>query len=100
MHGWTEGGLVSQGLLLSCVSLGPHYALLSSQKYEILQNIEADGSIKRKGIIQINDRIIEINRTNPLGMKGEMAEEFGHTMQNLWCGKYNYIIANKLRVSF
>jgi hypothetical protein len=30
----------------------------------ILQNIEADGRIQRQGILQINDRIIEINRTN------------------------------------
>jgi hypothetical protein len=30
----------------------------------LLQNIEADGRIKRQGILQINDRIIEINRTN------------------------------------
>jgi hypothetical protein len=30
----------------------------------VLQNIEADGRIKRQGILQINDRIIEINRTN------------------------------------
>ncbi|UJR15331.1 hypothetical protein I4U23_002281 [Adineta vaga] len=30
----------------------------------VLQNIEADGRVKRHGILQINDRIIEINRTN------------------------------------
>lgn len=30
----------------------------------VLQNIEADGRIQRQGIVQINDRIIEINRTN------------------------------------
>ena len=30
----------------------------------VLQNIEADGRIRRQGILQINDRIIEINRTN------------------------------------
>ncbi|CAF3675334.1 unnamed protein product [Rotaria sordida] len=30
----------------------------------ILQNIEADGRIKRQGILQLNDRIIEINRIN------------------------------------
>ncbi|CAF3260719.1 unnamed protein product, partial [Rotaria sp. Silwood2] len=30
----------------------------------VLQNIEADGRIKRQGILQLNDRIIEINRTN------------------------------------
>jgi hypothetical protein len=32
-------------------------------------------------------------------MKGEMAEEFGSTIKSLWCGKYSYVIANKLRVS-
>lgn len=30
----------------------------------VLQNIEDDGRIKRQGILEINDRIIEINRTN------------------------------------
>lgn len=30
----------------------------------VLQNIEDDGRVQRQGILQINDRIIEINRTN------------------------------------
>jgi hypothetical protein len=30
----------------------------------VLQNIEADGRIKRHGVLQIDDRIIEINRIN------------------------------------
>ncbi|UJR31222.1 hypothetical protein I4U23_018726 [Adineta vaga] len=30
----------------------------------LLQNIESDGRIKRQGILEINDRIIEINRIN------------------------------------
>lgn len=30
----------------------------------VLQNIESDGRIKRQGILEINDRIIEINRIN------------------------------------
>ncbi|CAF1041998.1 unnamed protein product [Adineta ricciae] len=30
----------------------------------VLQNIEADGRVKRHGILQINDRIVEINRIN------------------------------------
>jgi hypothetical protein len=30
----------------------------------VLQNIEDEGRIKRQGILQIDDRIIEINRTN------------------------------------
>ena len=40
----------------------------------------------------------ELNRTNPLGMKGAMAEEFGSIIKNLWSGKSNYINANRLRV--
>ncbi|CAF0764881.1 unnamed protein product [Didymodactylos carnosus] len=40
---------------------------------------------------------LEINKTNPLGMKGAMVEEFGVLMDNLWSGKYNYTSANKLR---
>lgn len=39
----------------------------------------------------------EINRTNPLGMKGAMAEEFAGVMKNIWCGKYNWVNANRLR---
>jgi hypothetical protein len=42
----------------------------------------------------------EMNRTNPLGMKGAMAEEFGGLIKNLWSGKYNWINANRLRVCF
>jgi len=30
----------------------------------LLQDIESDGRIKRQGILEINDRIIEINRIN------------------------------------
>lgn len=30
----------------------------------LLQNIEADGRIKRQGVLEINDRIVEINRIN------------------------------------
>lgn len=39
----------------------------------------------------------EINRTNPLGMKGIMAEEFANVIQNLWSGQSSYINANRLR---
>ncbi len=39
-----------------------------------------------------------MNRTNPLGMKGAMAEEFGVLIKNLWNGKYNWTNANSLRV--
>jgi len=30
----------------------------------LLQNIESDGRIKRQGVLEINDRIVEINRIN------------------------------------
>jgi hypothetical protein len=40
----------------------------------------------------------EINLTNPLGMKGAMAEEFGGLIKSLWNGKYNWTNANQLRV--
>ncbi|UJR31273.1 hypothetical protein I4U23_018773 [Adineta vaga] len=40
---------------------------------------------------------MEINRTNPLGMKGIMAEEFANVIKNLWSGAFNYIDANRLR---
>ena len=30
----------------------------------LLQNIEPDGRIKRQGVLEINDRIVEINRVN------------------------------------
>lgn len=30
----------------------------------LLQNIESDGRIKRQGILEVNDRIVEINRVN------------------------------------
>ncbi|CAF1053922.1 unnamed protein product [Adineta ricciae] len=40
---------------------------------------------------------LEINRTNALGMKGIMAEEFANVVKKLWSGAYNYIDANQLR---
>ncbi|CAF3581966.1 unnamed protein product [Rotaria sp. Silwood1] len=40
----------------------------------------------------------EINRTNPLGMKGAIAEEFGSLIKNLWNGKLNWTNANRLRI--
>jgi hypothetical protein len=42
--------------------------------------------------------LLEINRNNPLGMKGAMAEEFAALIKNLWNGKYNWTNANRLRV--
>lgn len=48
--------------------LGIHVIPYNSNENQVngllLQNIEADGRIKRQGILQINDRIIEINRIN------------------------------------
>jgi hypothetical protein len=48
--------------------LGIHVVPASTDEQHVnglvLQNIEADGRIKRQGILQIHDRIVEINRTN------------------------------------
>jgi len=48
--------------------LGIHVVPASTNEEQVnglvLQNIEADGRVKRQGILQINDRIIEINRKN------------------------------------
>lgn len=48
--------------------LGIHVVPASTNEDQVnglvLQNIEADGRVKRQGILQINDRIIEINRKN------------------------------------
>ncbi|CAF0984223.1 unnamed protein product [Adineta steineri] len=50
----------------------------------------------RDYFIQSN-HLSELNRTNPLGMKGTMAEEFGSLIKNLWNGKYNWTNGNRLR---
>jgi hypothetical protein len=46
--------------------LGIHVIPYNSNEDEVngllLQNIESDGRIKRQGLLEINDRIIEINR--------------------------------------
>jgi partitioning defective protein 3 len=48
--------------------LGIHVIPYNSNEDQVngllLQNIEPDGRIKRQGLLEINDRIIEINRTN------------------------------------
>ncbi len=48
--------------------LGIHVIPYNSNENQVngllLQNIEADGRIKRQGILEINDRIVEINRIN------------------------------------
>ena len=41
----------------------------------------------------------EINRLNPLGMKGEMAEELASVIKDLWAAEHSYIYANRLRVN-
>lgn len=33
----------------------------------------------------------DLNRTNPLGMSGELAEAFGHLMHNLWKGDVSVV---------
>ncbi|XP_062511876.1 ubiquitin carboxyl-terminal hydrolase 8-like isoform X3 [Corticium candelabrum] len=33
----------------------------------------------------------DVNVENPLGMKGEVAEEFGFVVKSLWCGQYRSI---------
>lgn len=49
--------------------------------------------------LQIESRhLTEINRTNPLGMKGAMAEEFGHVIKSLWNRQSSFTYANLLRV--
>ncbi|CAF1065532.1 unnamed protein product [Rotaria sp. Silwood1] len=48
--------------------LGIHVIPYNSNENQVnglvLQNIESDGRIKRQGILELNDRIIEINRIN------------------------------------
>lgn len=48
--------------------LGIHVIPYNSNENEVdgllLQNIEPDGRIKRHGVLEINDRIIEINEIN------------------------------------
>jgi ubiquitin carboxyl-terminal hydrolase 8 len=40
----------------------------------------------------------DLNRTNKLGMKGELAEEFGELMLVMWCGQYRFVCAIEDRV--
>ena len=42
----------------------------------------------------------DINRTNPLGMEGKMAEEVAELMRKLWCGSISSFSPLKFRVSF
>jgi ubiquitin carboxyl-terminal hydrolase 4/11/15 len=44
--------------------------------------------------------LVELNRTNPLGMNGTMAEEFANVIKNLWSGQTSFTYANLLRVRF
>jgi hypothetical protein len=34
----------------------------------------------------------DINESNPLGTKGQLAKEFGGLLKELWSGKYIYVV--------
>jgi hypothetical protein len=40
----------------------------------------------------------EINKTNKLGMGGEVAEEYGALVKHLWSGKYTSVAPRDLKV--
>lgn len=42
--------------------------------------------------------LYEINRTNPLGMKGHIAKRYGDLITDIWCGNVKTIAPLKLRV--
>uniref|UniRef100_A0A0K2U5A0 Ubiquitin carboxyl-terminal hydrolase n=1 Tax=Lepeophtheirus salmonis TaxID=72036 RepID=A0A0K2U5A0_LEPSM len=45
-----------------------------------------------------NDNYIEdINKTNPLGMKGEIAKAFGEMIKLMWSGNYSYIVPRSFK---
>lgn len=50
------------------------------------------GGILRRSNGGLGSRGAELNTTNPLGMKGEMAKEFGEMMKALWAGNAKFII--------
>ncbi len=70
--------------------------------YEIIFFVRKSFSFKFDCIISIrsieSNHLSEINRTNPLGMKGLMAKEFGNLINNLWSKKYNWTDGDQLRV--
>ena len=39
-------------------------------------------------------------RTNPLGMRGEVAEEFYFLVKNMWCGQYRSISPRDFKVGY
>ena len=47
----------------------------------------------------LNDHYIaEINRDNPLGMKGKIAEEYGKLVKELWAGKFSSVAPRDFKV--
>lgn len=38
-----------------------------------------------------------INRENPLGMKGQLAEQYATTIANMWSGEYTYVAPRNLK---
>lgn len=43
--------------------------------------------------------MFELNRTNPIGMKGHIAKRYGDLITDLWSGTVKSIAPLKLRVS-
>ena len=41
----------------------------------------------------------ELNRDNPLGMKGEIATSYAELIRNMWSGKYSYTVPRNFKVS-
>jgi ubiquitin carboxyl-terminal hydrolase 6/32 len=46
-----------------------------------------------------NMHLYELNRTNPLGMKGNIAKKYGELIHDMWSGTAKTIPPLKLRVS-
>ena len=38
-----------------------------------------------------------LNRDNPLGMKGNLAEQYAVTIKHIWSGDYSYIAPRNLK---
>lgn len=39
----------------------------------------------------------EINKENPLGWQGKIAEEYGSLVKDIWCGKYRIVVPRNLK---
>jgi len=46
-----------------------------------------------------NMHLLELNRDNPLGMKGNIAKDYGDLVRDIWKGKSRTIAPLRLRVS-